>query len=102
MSFDKKAAIESTGLKGPKKAIKRSISGDPASIFRTGKTQKKISQEKQSLLIEKQRQKEEIKLAESDDELARRKALATGKKAGRRSLIQTGGSGAGLATTLGG
>ncbi len=50
--------------------------------------------------IEKQKQAEQVKLLETEDEIARRRALAGSKSAGRRSLIAS--SPAGLATNLGG
>ncbi len=85
----------------PLKSIKAAHDPDPGHVFRTGRTAARKAQEKQSLLIERQRQREEIKLAESEDEIARRKALAKSGKAGRRSLIQTSEAGVG-ATNLGG
>ena len=104
MSFDSDALKKS--LKGglslnPKKNLKSQLElhGDPANIFRTGRTAATKLQEKQSLLIERQRQVEQIKLAEADDEIARRKTLAQSGKAGRKSLISTSEQGA---TTLGG
>lgn len=72
---------------------------DPGNIFRTGKTQAKKQQAKQSLLIEKQRQREELKLSEETDEIARRKSLIKGGKGGRQSLIKTSETGS---TNLGG
>lgn len=50
--------------------------------------------------IAKQKQVENLKLLETEDEIARRKALASGGRGGRQSLIKS--SPAGLATTLGG
>ena len=50
--------------------------------------------------IESQKQKEKLKLLETEDEIARKRALAGSKTAGRRSLISSSPSG--LATTLGG
>jgi len=105
MSFDKDALIsnfkDTLNPFDPKAFSKAHLKQDKANIFRTGKTAAKKGQERQSLLIEKQRQREEIKLAESDDEISRRKALAKSGKAGRRSLIQTSEAGVG-ATNLGG
>ena len=55
-----------------------------------------------------QQKKEEIRLAEADDEIARRKALAKTRQAGRSLLVATSergtasGGGAGTAETLGG
>lgn len=107
MSFDKDAFKRDLKIKAnPFKALsKEGITAahqvDPGNIFRTGKTSSKKAKEKQSLLLERQSQREEIRLAESDDEIARRRALAKGSKGGRRSLIKTSETGAG-ATTLGG
>jgi len=46
------------------------------------------------------RKKEDVRLAEAQDEISRREAGASSPKAGRRSLIKTGPTG--LATNLGG
>ena len=104
MSFDKDAF--KTNLKGlvtptlnPKDSLKSVTDIDPGNIARTGRTAAAKLQEKQSLLIERQRQVEQVKLAEADDEIARRKTLAQSGKAGRKSLISTSEQGA---TTLGG
>ena len=67
--------------------------------FRTGKTAAKKAQEEQSLLIQKQRQQDELALAESESSLARRKQLA--KKSGRSLLIKTSEAGT-KSTNLGG
>jgi hypothetical protein len=45
--------------------------------------------------------KEDVRLAEADDEVARSKAASTSKKGGRQSLIKST-AGAGQATNLGG
>lgn len=59
--------------------------------FRTGRSAAQRAQKEQSLLIQKQRQQDEADLAETEDEIARRKRRAgTG---GRRLLIQTGEAG---------
>ncbi len=65
--------------------------------IRTGKT-KKEREAKQA--IQKQSQTEAAALAEADDEIARRRAVAGSKRAGRGSLIRSTGSG--TATNLGG
>jgi len=56
--------------------------------------------------IKAQQKKEELRLAEADDEIARRKALAQTKQAGRSLLVATSERGttgsAGTAETLGG
>ena len=108
MSFDKSAFTQDLKRKAfvnpfKKESVKEHITAvnqiDPGNVFRTGKTQAKKTQARQSLLIEKQRQREELSLAESDDEIARRRNLAKSGKAGRKSLIQTSETGA---ATLGG
>ena len=65
--------------------------------IRTGKT-KTEREAKQA--IQKQAQTEAAALAEADDEIARRKAVAGSKRTGRGSLIRSTGSG--TATNLGG
>ena len=65
--------------------------------IRTGKT-KKEREAKQAL--QKQAQTEAAALAEADDEVARRRAVAGSKRTGRGSLIRSTGSG--TATNLGG
>lgn len=92
MSFDQDALKKNLNPNTPLTNIKGSLSGDPGNVFRTGRTSAKKSQEKQSLLIEKQRQKTELDLAESSDEVARRRALAKSKTAGRGSLISSANS----------
>lgn len=68
-----------------------------AKPLRTGKT--KATREAKEA-IAKQSQTEAAALAEVDDEIARRKAVAGSKRAGRGSLIRSTGSG--TATNLGG
>jgi|ETNvirome_6_1000_1030641.scaffolds.fasta_scaffold01665_4 hypothetical protein len=68
-----------------------------AKPLRTGKT--KATREAKEA-IAKQSQTEAAALAEADDEIARRKAVAGSKRAGRGSLIRSTGSG--TATNLGG
>tara|TARA_R110002096_G_C14279221_1_gene696444 strand:+ start:370 stop:672 length:303 start_codon:yes stop_codon:yes gene_type:complete len=87
MSFDKEKFKKSSNPFKPKDVIKGSLSGDPGNVFRTGRTSAKKAQERQSLLIEKQRQVSEKSLSEATDETARRKALSKSKTAGRGSLI---------------
>lgn len=67
--------------------------------FRTGRTAAKKAQKEQSLLIQKQRQQDELALAESESELARRKQQA--KTGGRSLLIKTSETGT-KSTNLGG
>lgn len=100
MSFDlnalkrkTKGIINPLTALNPKKVIKQGFDFDLANVFRTGKTQAKKLQAKQSLLIDKQRQVENIRLAESEDEIGRRKAFAKSSRSGRRSLIKTSESG---------
>lgn len=104
MSFDKDALLQNTKnifSLNPLKSAKALFNPDPANIFRTGRTSAKKLQEKQSLLIERQRQKEELSLAEETSEIERRKVKAASGRAGRRSLIKTGESGV-RSTNLGG
>ena len=69
--------------------------------FSTGKSSAKRAQQRQEEAIAKQKQVESQSLAEKDDEIARRKALAKGGS-GRRSLIKTSEAGAtGSRETLG-
>jgi len=92
MSFDTDALKKNTKdlfRLNPKKQLKAVFNPDPANIARTGRTAAKKSQERQSLLIEKQRQATELDLAESTDEVARRRALSKSKSAGRGSLISS-------------
>ena len=63
--------------------------------FRTGASAQKAQAKKD---IEKQKQVTALELAESESEIARRKALATSGRTGRGSLI----SSVGRATNLGG
>ena len=65
--------------------------------FRTGRTQKEREAKEAT---QKQAQTEAAALAEADDEIARRKAVAGSKRTGRGSLIRSTGSG--TATNLGG
>jgi len=53
--------------------------------------------------LKAQQKKEELRLAEADDEVARRKAMATSKAAGRSLLVSTSGRGtSGMSNKLGG
>ena len=65
--------------------------------FRTGASKQQRNIKKASLL---QKQREGIRLAEAEDEVARRRGLASSGKAGRQSLIRS--TGGGLVKTLGG
>jgi len=104
MSFDKDALKEN--IKGlvkptlnPKDSIKSAANIDPGNIFRTGRTAALKTQEKQSLLIERQRQQEDLRLQEVQSEIKSKQAFAKSGRAGRRSLISTSETGV---TTLGG
>lgn len=63
------------------------------SFFGTGKSQARRAQAKQEELIAKQKQTELAEKAESEDEIARRRALAESGRGGRRSLIRTSETG---------
>lgn len=98
MSFDKdafKGNLRSRLSLNPLKSAKASAEIDPGNIFRTGRTAAEKTQKAQSLLIEKQRQREELRLAEETSEIARRKTLAKSARGGRRSLIKTSEAGVG-------
>jgi len=62
--------------------------------FRTGKTSAKRAQKEQSSMIAKQRQADELNLAEEEGVIARKRNLAKSGKAGRQSLIKTSEVGA--------
>ena len=66
--------------------------------FRTGGSRQARETKKLGLL---QQQREAVRLAESEDEIARRRGLASSGKGGRRSLIKSQ-SASGLAQSLGG
>lgn len=61
--------------------------------FRTGRTAAKKAQAQQAEMIQKQRQADELELAESEDELARRKQLSKTGSGGRSLLIKTSETG---------
>jgi len=60
------------------------------------------AQAQQEEQIAKQQQREDSRLAESEGDIARRRALTTGKRAGRSLLIATGPSGVQGVRNLGG
>ncbi len=60
--------------------------------FRTGRSAAKRAQKEQSMLIKKQRQADELNLAEEESAIARKRALAR-SGGGRQSLIKTSESG---------
>ena len=66
---------------------------DKSGVLRTGKTSAKKAQKEQSLLINKQRQVDELNLAETESELARKRSLAKSPGKGRSSLIKTSATG---------
>jgi len=70
-------------------------------VFSTGRSAAKRAQKEQTALIQKQRQTSELELAEEEDVIARKKGLAAGGRAGRRSLIKTSETGV-KSTNLGG
>ena len=70
-------------------------------IFKTGRSAARRAQAEQTQLISKQRQTDELKLAEEEDVIGRKKALASSGRAGRRSLIKTSETGV-RSTNLGG
>lgn len=69
--------------------------------FRTGKTQAKKTAAKQQLLIDRQRKVDELELAETEDVIARKKAMAKSGSAGRSLLTKTSEAGV-KANNLGG
>lgn len=62
----------------------------------------KKGQKEQKELIAKQRQVDELALAEKEDELERRRQLAKSGRGGRQSLIKTSETGVSKSTNLGG
>ncbi len=69
--------------------------------FRTGKSSAKRAQKEQTLLIQKQRQADELELADKESVIARKRALAKSGSGGRQSLIKTSEAGT-KSTNLGG
>ncbi len=70
--------------------------------FSSGKSAARRNQKRQQAEIAAQRQKEDARLAESEGEIARRKAMAKSGASGRRSLIRTSETGLpGTRETLG-
>jgi hypothetical protein len=84
----------------PLKALKSSLDPSGPIRFSSGKSQKarQVAQ-KQEQQIARQQQKEDSRLASAKDEVAKRKAIAQGKGAGRSLLTATSPTGTG---TLGG
>ena len=64
-----------------------------SSVFSSGQGAARRAQRRQEEAIAKQKQIEGQQLAEKDDEIARRKALAKSGSGGRRSLIKTSEAG---------
>lgn len=61
--------------------------------FRTGRSSAQRAQKEQLSLIEKQRKADELELAETESEIASKRAFAKSGRAGRRALIKTSESG---------
>ena len=82
--------------------FKEGRSGDKLTkaIEKPFKTGASAAQREAGREIEKQKKKQQVKLLEAEDEIARKKAVAGSGKAGRGSLIKS--SPTGLATNLGG
>ena len=74
--------------------------GDFEGGLRSGKSSAKRAQKAQKKAIAEQKRIEDIRLAEAESGIAKRKALGTRARAGRQSLIAT--SQTGRATNLGG
>lgn len=70
-------------------------------VLGQGRKQSKKAQRQQENLIKQQKQLETARLAESQDEVARRRQTAKGRTGGRSLLVQTSPTGA-QSTTLGG
>lgn len=69
--------------------------------FRTGRTSAKRAQQEQQEAIAKQRQADELALAEEESEMEKKKQMARSGQAGRSLLIKTGETGT-KSTNLGG
>ena len=69
--------------------------------FSTGRSAAKKAQKKSEEAINRQKQIELAQKAESEDVIARRKALAASGTAGRKSLIRTSETGTAARTNLG-
>ena len=96
--------IAKSGL-SPDTKLKRSLrKGSSQAVekpFRKGTTSKaRDATNLASAQLDKQNKAELLRKAESEDEIARRRAQANGKGSGRRSLIRSAPTG--LAQTLGG
>ena len=89
-------------MSGATRAFDRSLAGKATGKvekkLRTGASRQAREANKASLL---QSQRERQRLAEAEDEVARRRGGASSGKSGRQSLIKSK-SASGLATTLGG
>jgi hypothetical protein len=73
---------------------------DDSGAVRTGKSQAQRAQKKQEAAIATQQKKETQRLAQSESDVATRRALGKKGRGGRQSLIAT--TTTGLATNLGG
>ena len=96
-SFRQGPATALQGI-GAKVLQSKSVRGKLEEPFRTGKS-RGIREAKQATLLQTQREK--ARVAEAEDEVARRRGGASSGKSGRQSLIKSR-SASGLATTLGG
>ena len=101
----KGSLIGAGGFADPNLGFKKKLRTKSSQIvekpFRKGTTSK--SRDASNLAaaqLDKQQKAELLRKAESEDEIARRRGLASSKGAGRRSLIRTAPTG--LAQTLGG
>ena len=100
MAFDKKALrknVQDRFSLDPKKNLKATLDVDPANVFRTGATQAKKLQAKQSEAIERQDKLTNLRDQEAKSEIEERRALTKKGRGGRQSLINSGQS-----TNLGG
>jgi len=86
------------GLDDPLQKLQRK-GHDPFVNLAKSRKEKKTKEKEQKTLIGEQKQKEQIRLAEGVDELARRNLLS--KTGGRRSLLSSQASGRGLLATKG-
>ena len=86
---------------GLKKKLRTKSSQTVEKPFRKGTSSKaRDATNLAAAQLDKQNKAELLRKAESEDEIARRRALASGKGSGRRSLIRSAPTG--LAQTLGG
>ena len=101
----KRGAIAGGGFLDPSLSFKKKLRSQSSQIvekpFRKGTTSAaRNASNLAAAQLDKQQKAELLRKAESEDEIARRRGLASSKGAGRRSLIRTAPTG--LAQTLGG